>query len=93
MDSDVANEIAARWEVEEILDEDFLFMRVHQNYLDDDGEPIPARSATIHQKQAGCRRIGRNIPRLSRRERERDSRPPTLLSSFLRERLERFQIS
>ena len=41
MDSDVANEIGTKWEAEEIPDEDFLFMRVHHSYLDDDGEPIP----------------------------------------------------
>jgi hypothetical protein len=53
MDSDVANEIAARWEVEEILDEDFLFMRVHQNYLDDDGEPIPGAFRNHPPKTGG----------------------------------------
>src|SRR5437870_13118924 len=41
MDSDVANEIGTTWEAEEIPNEDFLFMRVHHSYLDDDGESIP----------------------------------------------------
>ena len=41
MDTDVANEVEPKWEPEEIPDEDLLFMRVHRDYLDDDGEPIP----------------------------------------------------
>ena len=41
MDSDVANEIEPKWEAEEIPDEDFLFMRVHEKFLDNEGEPIP----------------------------------------------------
>ncbi len=41
MDTSVANEVEPKWEAEEIPDEDFLFMRVHQNFLDDEGEPIP----------------------------------------------------
>src|SRR5712664_2595160 len=40
MDTSVANEVEPKWEAEEIPDEDFLFMRVHQNFLDDEGEPI-----------------------------------------------------
>src|SRR2546422_849843 len=41
MDSNVVNEIRTKWEAEEIPNEDFLFMRVHKTYLDDEGEPIP----------------------------------------------------
>lgn len=41
MDSDVVNAIDANWESEEIPGEDSLLMRVHQNYLDNEGEPIP----------------------------------------------------
>ncbi len=41
MDSDVANEIEPNWEAEEIPNEDFLFMRVHQRFVDQEGEPIP----------------------------------------------------
>jgi hypothetical protein len=41
MDSNVANEVDPKWEAEEIPNEDFLFMRIHQNFVDEDGEPIP----------------------------------------------------
>ena len=52
MDSDVANEIEPKWEGEEIPDEDFLFMRVHQDYWDDEGEPIP-KAFRNHPKKTG----------------------------------------
>jgi len=48
----VANEIEPKWEGEEIPDEDFLFMRVHRDYWDDEGEPIP-KAFRNHPKKIG----------------------------------------
>ena len=53
MDSDVVNAIDASWESEEIPDEDSLLMRVHQNYMDDEGEPIPAAFRNHPSKNGG----------------------------------------
>jgi hypothetical protein len=41
MDLDVAEEINLPWEKEHIPDDALLFMRVHKNQLDPNGEPIP----------------------------------------------------
>jgi hypothetical protein len=41
MDFGVANEINSLWEKEPISDDALLYMRVHKNNLDSNGEPIP----------------------------------------------------
>ncbi len=41
MDSSLVNEISREWEAEDVPDPDFLFMRVHYRFLDQDGEPMP----------------------------------------------------
>lgn len=41
MDFDVADEITLPWEKESIPDDAILYMRVHKNNIDSNGEPIP----------------------------------------------------
>jgi hypothetical protein len=53
MDSDVVNSLDANWESEDIPSEDSLLMRVHQTFLDDEGEPIPAAFRNQPPKTGG----------------------------------------